>query len=94
MEHEGPRVAKAATSVTQGTLHGRRKDLPPRLALRSKKRAGTLASALTALAKDKYTPTSRKSVGARARWWLALSEAHGGSPFPIDKEKLRKGAAR
>ena len=46
------------------------------------------------LEKDKYTPTARKSVAARVRWWQSLTEAHGGCPFPIDRGKLRNGAAR
>ena len=53
-----------------------------------------MAGALKALEKDRYTPSARKSVGARFLWWERLSEAHGGCPFPLDKAKLRCGAAR
>ena len=48
---------------------------------------------LKALAKDKHSESTGKSSNARLRWWTGTREAHGGVPFPLTVEKLRRGAA-
>ena len=72
--------------------HGRRTDLAKRPGVKTRKSL-SLSDALRVLAKDKYSESARRSSDARLKWWRSKTEAHGGVPFPLTIEKLRKGAA-
>ena len=87
--------ALGAHEISRGTgaqavvmrAHGRRSDLLMRPGSWAKPL--TMADAMAALVRDKYTATARRSTDARIRWWEKQSRVHKGRPLPLTVMKIR-----